>query len=374
MASIVKHAPLHVQVEGYVRNRIVSGELAPGSRLPSTVVLAKETGTSVFTVQRALARLSAEGLLDRKARMATYVRGTAPLMTSAAIYFSRSFFAPEMGFYQAIARELEGKLAARGVKTAIWTDDRRDGERTEMLPTLRRAIERREIQALIAPLANAEDWKWLANAQVPFAALTDRPIKNCTFTDLAQTMRDGFDELRAQGCRSLGVISNLHPPGGLVLEAYDALIQAANDAGLEVRNEWMRFPKVEQRHLAMYGYREFHALWDLERRPDGLLVYPDTVVSGVITAILERRVNAPEEVKLVFHANDLLPYPCPIPATFLVTEVGRLADELIEIVTAQLEQRKYSPIHPCASVISSLSAGVLNFPDPSDHRTRIADS
>ena len=74
-------------------------------------------------------------------------------------------------------------------------------------------------------------------------------------------------------------------------------------------------------------------------------------MTGVITAILERRLNIPQELKVVFHANDLMPYACPFPATFLKTEVGRYADALIEMVRTQFEGGEVNPVQIPVSVV-----------------------
>ena len=71
----------------------------------------------------------------------------------------------------------------------------------------------------------------------------------------------------------------------------------------------------------------------------------------MVTAVLERRLNVPQDLKFVFHANDLLPYICPFPATFLTTEVGRVADVLIEMVRVQLAGGEPHPVNVPFSVV-----------------------
>ncbi|MET3892202.1 GntR family transcriptional regulator [Bosea sp. OAE506] len=57
-----------------LRERIASGEIAPGSRLASEPALALEHGVSRVTVRRALDSLAAEGLIDRRVGAGTFVR------------------------------------------------------------------------------------------------------------------------------------------------------------------------------------------------------------------------------------------------------------------------------------------------------------
>jgi DNA-binding GntR family transcriptional regulator len=56
-----------------LRERISSGALAPGSRLPSIVNLAEEYGTSTGTIQKALAMLRAEELIVSVPSYGTFV-------------------------------------------------------------------------------------------------------------------------------------------------------------------------------------------------------------------------------------------------------------------------------------------------------------
>jgi GntR family transcriptional regulator/MocR family aminotransferase len=58
--------PLHRQLYERLRESILSGTLAPRSRLPSTRTLARELGVSRGTVEGAFAQLDAEGFLERR--------------------------------------------------------------------------------------------------------------------------------------------------------------------------------------------------------------------------------------------------------------------------------------------------------------------
>lgn len=56
-----------------LRSRIISGELHPGEELPPMEELANANGTSVITVNRIMARLSKDGLLERVKGRGTFV-------------------------------------------------------------------------------------------------------------------------------------------------------------------------------------------------------------------------------------------------------------------------------------------------------------
>lgn len=71
-------SPLHKQLYEELRQSILSGRLAAGTRLPSTRTIANELGVSRNTVLNAFAQLLAEGYLDSQVGDGTYVIDTLP--------------------------------------------------------------------------------------------------------------------------------------------------------------------------------------------------------------------------------------------------------------------------------------------------------
>jgi GntR family transcriptional regulator len=70
--------PLYEHVKRRISEAILMGTWAPGSVLPGEVALAAQFGVAVGTVRRALADLTAEGMLMRRRRSGTVVTGRAP--------------------------------------------------------------------------------------------------------------------------------------------------------------------------------------------------------------------------------------------------------------------------------------------------------
>jgi len=84
---------------------IVSGEFAPGTRLPSIPELAKRFGISIAGVREALAALEAAGLIDIRQGQGTFVRDRPP---------TRQLLAGWLGF-DSNPEELRGLIEARQV-------------------------------------------------------------------------------------------------------------------------------------------------------------------------------------------------------------------------------------------------------------------
>jgi GntR family transcriptional regulator / MocR family aminotransferase len=70
--------PLYRQVYAWIRSAILTGELRPGQKLPSTRYLASELKVSRITILCAFQQLSAEGYIESSAGSGTYVTKSIP--------------------------------------------------------------------------------------------------------------------------------------------------------------------------------------------------------------------------------------------------------------------------------------------------------
>jgi GntR family transcriptional regulator len=65
--------PMYRQIESQLRDFILSGQLEPGTRLPSMRALAKDLSCSVITTRRAYQDLEGEGFIRTRQGMGTVV-------------------------------------------------------------------------------------------------------------------------------------------------------------------------------------------------------------------------------------------------------------------------------------------------------------
>jgi GntR family transcriptional regulator len=76
--------PPYVQLADGLRERIRTGELAPGQPVPSVRSLAADYGVTTVTANRALDMLRSEGLVDTQPGRGTFVRGRKPVIRVSA--------------------------------------------------------------------------------------------------------------------------------------------------------------------------------------------------------------------------------------------------------------------------------------------------
>ena len=76
--------PLYYQLAESIRERIETGELVKGERLPSETDLSRESGVSRMTARQAISYLSSEGLLTVRPGVGTFV--AEPKLTQDALH------------------------------------------------------------------------------------------------------------------------------------------------------------------------------------------------------------------------------------------------------------------------------------------------
>ena len=103
------------------------------------------------------------------------------------------------------------------------------------------------------------------------------------------------------------------------------------ELGLRISDRWMKLspPSVHPGIFAQTGYELFRALWSEPDHPDGLVVYPDSFMPGVLLAMAEQGVRPPTGLRLAYHRNEQTPLLNPYPATEAILSEREIASALI---------------------------------------------
>jgi DNA-binding LacI/PurR family transcriptional regulator len=330
---------LHRQITRHIRALIFKGTLLSGTKLPRMHDLASHWNTNYFTVHTALTELVREGLLERKPRLGTFVRRQNRELRNVGIYFGDQILVThERAFFRALHSQLLALLQKENISSRVFIDYRPHPTQNEPLPELAEAIASGAIQGLIVPLDSNGMGKWIHKMSIPTSLFGPRAESGRIWIDFEEMMTAACQALKERGCQTVSLISqtplyeapwNLAEGDGF-LGAFRSCVKSA---GLKTKEAWIRTPKVGKPILQeKFGYDQFRKLWALAEKPDGLIVYPDMTARGVVMAMLELRVKAPQDLKLVLHRNENVDFLCPIPADWIVTREKDVAQALLQQV------------------------------------------
>jgi len=352
--TIERPKVVYRQIGEQIRRLIMSGELPAGTKLPSSSELAAKWQTQPATIHAALAPLVKEGLLTRVPKTGTFVCKRSVRLTDVGVYYDSNIWRNQASaFERAVHVDLARLLESQRINVHVWFDPRGEKQRGKTWSKLATAVERREIQAIIASEVPDDVVNWIRSLPILTAFFTNAPVANRVHLDFDQFAEASVAELKKQGCRSAGVISTLEPGKPASARAatvnrdfYQRFAECCAQEGIEVRNDWIRMAKafVRDESQEEFGYKEFKAIWNQSARPEGLVVFPDTSVPGVIISVLEQRVNIPLELKLVVHKHAEINFLCPFPISTLTSSTALIAESLFAQVKRQFEGEVCEPI------------------------------
>ena len=348
-----KGEALHRQISRHMRNLIRDGQLAPGLQLPTTVEMAETWETNYFTAHTALTTLVNEGLLGRQRKLGTYVLKRASKLRCVGIYYGDEVLTKQrLAFYRVLHRELLGNLSKKGITQKVFIDSRSIAEQREAHPELQEAINSNSIDGLIVPLINPSDIRWLKNLSLPKAFLSSGNYRlSSVRNDFEVVMDLSLGCLKQNGAKSVGMICPFQQ-GSIVTNGaisnvhkvfLNAFTQAAKAKGLAISEEWIKYPTEYSEKQDVFGYNAAHEIWKSKSTPDGLFIFPELVASGVVMALLELRLNIPQNLKIVMHRTEQSEWIAPISATCLITSEQATANHLISTVEALFAGREAIP-------------------------------
>lgn len=340
--KVEKKESTHKQITMQLRRQIALGEYPPGSRLPSIEEMSKMWNVSAFTVHSALTPLAKSGILVRKRRLGTFIAERPKRITCAAIYYSGEIWGVAgMEFYRAMHQQLCRELSADNIAVRVWIDSREASQQYTVFQPLRDAIDSGEVQCLIAPRVSSYEIQELNKLPIVSVFITDQKADNRVSYGSSDFMRLSMESLKRRGCKAVGIVSAIsfqddsREGAGMYSLAFDQ----ARELGMELRPEWICAPKLHQEAdtYERHGYDSFKSLWSQSSRPDGLIVYPDVAVRGVVLALCELHVRVPEELQLVLHRNESVDILCPFQTAWCVSSVTSMARAMIQQVKNQFE-------------------------------------
>ena len=327
---------LRARIADYYRERILSGELPPGSKLESTLELSQRFETAVGNVQKALSQLVAEGLISRRPNSGTFVNvRKTDLQTVGLCFAEEGYYAN--AFVRELANQLKLRLRELGLEGRLLLTPGGLFEREQ----LQRLFRYNQLQGVITSGISPEEYEQLRKLQLPFAVLTGGRYANGVEVNNTSIMNCYFEAVRETGCRKVGLVSVSHGPPflpsdrfGKPYRIYRGFVEHIRRRALETRESWCCFGRRGQdfpttAEAEFFAYEAVKRIFSQPERPEVLLVYPDPCNYGVLLALEQLRLRVPEEVKLVLYRNREIRQICPVPAQRVTVSVAELAAALV---------------------------------------------
>lgn len=350
--KIEKHMTVRGQISNYLREEIMRGNLASGSRLPSIRELAKQWGTQNANIHAALSPLVKEGLLIRKHGVGTIVNQPEREFKTLAIYVNHNLLKPMTQFYRLLLENVQKELVERGIEARIIieTPDKSG------FAILRDLAESRRIQGVVVFAFHRSILPGLNKLPVPFSCMTSRKIKNRVQTNNKYFIEKIIEATKQSGGRKLGIISSwmmadepVRSGEKDIMLFYNKLFSALENAGIENRPEWNGIARKGNKLLMnseydKFAFEAFQKVWSAKEKPDCIFVYTDDLTTGTILSAACSNVKVPEEVNLIFHHHYDSKIFCPLPCCYIQDNLRDMAKGLIDLVEDQFHGKEISEV------------------------------
>jgi DNA-binding LacI/PurR family transcriptional regulator len=295
-------------IQGHFRSQIRKGKLVAGDRLPPERQLADQFGVSLLTVNKAMAGLESEMLLDRQASRGTYIHPDVSRGQILVVFDTCHFAVPELaGFYHQLLQSLTTEVKGHNMRPTHILGYGQPGE--DFVDSLE---PNSTIWNQAAGVLAMADLEWfediLKDKGVPAVTLTT--FLNQGHHPVVMNMHDlmikAYKHLLDRGCRNIALIFNISTdsqtfkPDFLGRTSYqphfyDELVKL----GLPVNPQLVK----ASCRTAEQGYEAMCDLWHSDNKPDGVIVSDDNTAMGVGKAVRDLQIKTPDELKLVTHAT-----------------------------------------------------------------------
>lgn len=266
---------------------------------------------------------------DSQPRRVVVYSGADPRLSHNSLFYLHLFWAVIMQ-----GREL-------GYEMIPIIDTRPEKRRIGPPQEFLKAQEQGEIHGYVAIMIYESMVTWIKESGAPYALLGSGQKDRALVFKYHEIVERSIERAAELGCKTMGLLMPSDFAGANVLDMVD---QRSEELGVTIKYEWII---ASREAMEVRGYRQFESLWDLSSRPQALMIFPDVTARGVVSAIVERRIKVPEELKLILHRNVEAPYTVPFPCDWFEISVEPLAAALMRILQRQWDglDAPLEPVH-----------------------------
>ena len=322
-----------------LRQRILSGQIAPGARLPGRFELSETFDASTATVQHAINDLLRDGFIDVLDGVGTFVADHPPHLCRYAIAFPHSTLTWSR-FYEAIRVAAEIITRDDPHRRFNLYYDIAGHTDVEDYKKLVADLRARRLAGLIfasplllpkdSPLRADDGLPRMAIAVANHSGIARLPVR---FPDMAGCRERALRLAAAMpGPRRLAVISASSPEHWLEL-----LSRSAVPLGLQFERRHLQCPWHDSATAIRLCVQGLLGESSPDRRPNILIIDDDNYVEEATKGIVETGLRVPQDMTVIAHCNWPAPPPAAVPVTRLGFDARVLLAECIHVIDSQRE-------------------------------------
>jgi DNA-binding LacI/PurR family transcriptional regulator len=325
-----------------LRTEILSGQYAPGAKLPNQTELSRRFGVGNGTITLALRNLAREGFIQARPKAGTCVTShpphlnniivAQPLKHAPTVYWSKYFVA--LGRAVELVREELG----RPIRLIEGFAETASAERAELDEVVRTHGLAGILFCYRPDMLSSTSI--LQEPGIPRVAVMPEPP--CPGIDTALVIGHHFfpkalSALAALGRRRIGIVSFVE------LDTESGWLKALLDSyGMVCPPCWnirlsFSLPEAARNVMRLMMRPE------QKDRPDGLIIADDNLLEDAVAGLIAERARIPDDLAVVTHCN--FPWPAfkTVPVMRLGTDVAALLRRAIELID---RRRRGEPIPP----------------------------
>jgi len=331
--------PASEQLAAALRERIVRGDWAPGTRLPPRPALAREMDACLATLQDAVTRVAQEGFLHIGARkQGTFVAQFPPHLTRYRLIFP--YGPDDWGQFWHALEAAAQQIATPAQEFLCFYGLSGHRDIVEYQAVVDEVLTRRVSGLIFASSANELSGTPLLEQpglpRVAIAAADSLPGIPKVYVDLDGLMRQAVTCLADQGCRRIALLCATH--GTVMRDKFRAAMQ---HSGFPVNTcrEQFASPRhaIVARHLMELMFQSGNP-----DRPDGLVIADDNLVTAATEGLVRAGIKVPAELRVIAATN----FPNILPSHVPVTRIGFDIPALLDLLVLRLKQLKNGEAPP----------------------------
>lgn len=342
--------PTEALIERWYTQRILNGNLPPGSRLPPNQELAVAWKTSCTAVQRALSGLTALGLLERKQRKGTFVRSSQQ-RALIGILFGPDLTDEASSSYRSLCKSLQNVIDSEFLSSRVYDGlNRTYNERNINEFEARRKAQARHLK-IDRRFNTFTGFLHIAVAQVPSADCpSDLPFvlfdQTLPETDIIFDYRHFGREMtrtfHSQGMKKLWIVKS-HKKSSSGDTEIKAIRSEAAALGM-LAPTLIRIPTKHSGYLIEKEAHDYlmNYFSDYLRKnrnpefPDGIIICDDITARATVLSLLEYGIKVPEQVRLGVLATENTHIYYPVPVSRFYIPASKISETMFDLLKKRI--------------------------------------